>query len=160
LNWLARQGVPVEALFYAPAIRAAHVRFDHRGQYTPHVLGELALILPVLDRGGVVDWCAWAIHSGTIATRLGGGAILGGDLVGRDTGDGVTVPALPVLPSPIDWLRARRRGLVILDYGRAAFDLAGVTIIAADHQHAANLRRAIRVPLPVVRVRIVERLAA
>lgn len=160
IDWLARHGVRIDALFFAPAVRAAHVRFDHRGRYAPNVLGELALILPVLGQDGIQDWCAWAIRSGTTATRLGRGAMLGGELVGRDTGDGVTIAPLTVFTSPLGWLRARRRGIVILDPGSAAFALAGVALYALDNQHANDLRRALRVLPAIVRVRHLERLAA
>src|SRR5262245_23577022 len=87
LNWLIGQGVPISALARAVAVRAAHVQFDGRGRYSPHLLGDLALILPVVDRRSITDWCAWVPRTGATATRLGVGSVLGGDLIGKDSGD-------------------------------------------------------------------------
>ena len=160
LDWLAGQGVTMGAITSPWAMAAAHVRFDGRGRYAPHLLGDLAFILPVIDRHGAADLCAWAPRTGETATRLGIGWMLGGDLIGRDIGDGVTVPPLRVFRTPLDWLRAHRNGIVILDPARAAVALAGIVIEAIDNNHANDLRRALRVPPPVVRVRYPERLAA
>jgi hypothetical protein len=160
LDWLTGQGVTMGAITSPWAIAAAHVRFDGRGRYAPHPLGDLAFILPVIDRDGAADLCAWIPRTGATATRLGVGTMLGGGLIGRSTGDGVTIPPLRVFLSPLDWLRHRRRGVVFLDPPRAAAALAGVVITAIDNQHAADLRRALRVPAPIVRVRNLERIAA
>jgi hypothetical protein len=160
LDWLAAQGVPIEALASPIAVRAAHVCFDGRGRYVPNVVGDFAMILPATNPLSVTDWCAWAPRSGQTATRRGRGALLGGHLVGRSIGDGVTIPPLPVFESPLDWLRASRHGIVILDPERAAVALAGVVIEATDNAHAAVLRRLLRIPAPVIRVRHSQRLAA
>jgi len=160
LDWLTGQGVTILAMTWPWSIAAARVRFVGRGRYAPHLLGDLAILLPVFDRHGAVDLCAWVPRTGQIGTRLGVGSILGGDLIGRDTGDGVTVPPLRVFTSPLEWLRAHRRGVVILDPIGAAIDLAGIVIEALDNNHAAELSRTLRVPRPIVRVRHPERLAA
>lgn len=160
LEWLLGQGVTIVALTSPWSIAAAHVRFDERGRYAPHLLGDLAFILPVIDRHGPADLCAWVPRTGEIATRLGVGSVLGEDLIGRDIGDGVTIPPLRVFTSPLEWLRAHRRGVVILEPERAAIALAGFVIEALDNKHAAELSRTLRVPRPIVRVRQTERLAA
>ncbi len=150
LACLVGRGVPIDAIAMPIAIRAARVCINRNRRYTPNVMGDLAFIIPVTDAGGVVDFCAWVPHTGKTATRLGTGAMLGGELVGRDTGDGVTVPPLRVFRSPLDWLRVRRCGVVILEPTRAAFALAGVVIEAVDDGHADELRRRLRVPAPIV----------
>jgi len=160
LDWCAKQGITIEVMASPIAIRVARVGFDNRGRYHPNLLGDLALIIPVTTPRGVVDFCAWSPRTGATATRLGAGAMLGGHLVGRDISDGVTVPSLRVFPTPLHWLRARRRGIVILNPARAAVALAGVVLEAISPHDAADLRRALLLPAPNVRVRYLERDAA
>ena len=87
-------------------------------------------------------------RTGETATRLGVGAMLGGDLIGRDTGDGVTIPPLPRVPLSARLASRSSPRIVILNPARAAVALAGVVIDAVDNKHAAELRRALRVPAP------------
>lgn len=158
LAWFDRCGVPIDAVASPIAIRTQRVGFDRSGRYAPNVVGDFALILPVVDWNGVVDFCAWVPRTGKIGTRLGIGAMLGGELIGRDTGDGVTVPPLHIFRSPLDWLRARRRGAVILNRGKAALALVGV-VVEADASYANELRH-LRAPGPIVRIGRTEELAA
>jgi hypothetical protein len=158
LDWLTGQGVSIGAIASPIAIRAVRVQFDDRGRYAPSLLGDLAFVLPATDAGGLVDLAAWAPRTALVGTRLGVGAFLGGECIHRHSGDGVTVAPLNVYRSPLDWLRDRRRGVVILDPMQAAIVLSGVVIVPEDRRHANDLRKALRLPSPVVR--FPERIAA
>lgn len=142
--WLLDRGVSINAVFFPIAVRAAHVYFDGCGLYVPDAIGVLAFILPATDATGrVVDFAAWCPSTGEIGTRLGNGVFLG---------DGLTFERTFVHRSPLEWLRAEREGMVILDSERAAVPLAATVIYSANGPHADALSKQLRVPPPHIRV--------
>jgi len=102
-------------------------------------------ILAVIDQG-IIDAVAWQPSTGQVATRLGVGAMLGEGQIGRE-GIGSVNLALPVWRTPLDWLRAGRCGVVVLDWNAAAFVLSGLILKAEDKAHRLELTRRLT-PVP------------
>ena len=57
-----------------------------------------------------------------------------------------------MFPGPAEWLRAGRRGVVILDNERARWRLSEETLIVSDAAFGRRLRDALRMPEPRVYV--------
>lgn len=157
IDWLLAQGIDAIAIAHPLAIGAAKVLFDGT-LYTPNALGEVALILPVIDHG-LVDLVAWSPRSGAIGTRLGIGGCLGQGQIGRD-GIGTHAGALAVHRDPLGWLRADRQGVVIADAERAAHLLSGLIVTAADVEHGRALDALCREHLNLPTIMIPEQRAA
>lgn len=124
-------------------------RFEYgRHRATDAVLS--AYVLPALDRFGVVIDIV-AFRRGRIATWLGRADMLGGEQpflprVGDD--------ALDVNETVLDWLRAGRRGVVILNPQRAAGDLRLAGPLRVDTvEMGLRLRQALTIPAPRIVVR-------
>ncbi len=148
ITWLASKGIPVKALAEPWAVHVGKVLFVDQHLYVPNRLGNSCLIMAVID-DGIIDLAAWDPRSGRIGARLGQGGCLGQGQIGRD-GFGTHGPALPVWRTPIGWLAAERRGVVIVDPPIAAHQLAGITIEAEDQHHVDDLRRLLVVPPPTI----------
>lgn len=110
-------------------------------------------VVPVRDEGGsVVDIAGWRPSDGTLATWLGTAWCIGEDWLAepyyvlRDDG------ALSVFATPMSWLRADRRGVVIIDYRAAARHLQslGTPLLAEDFTHGLALRKRLTIAPPVV----------
>lgn len=160
-------GVPAQALVVPDMLLPARVVFhDEANRFSfadeTRDASELtgAFILPVRDEAGdVADIVAWQPASGRTATwqacawALGQGEFPAPLHVLHDDG------AAHVFRNVMDWLRADRRGLVILDYGLARwrFAEAAVPLIADDLAHARDLKHALAIkPVPILLPRIAE----
>jgi hypothetical protein len=106
----------------------------------------------VEDSVGPIDVVAWQPQAQRIGSWRGLAWGLGQDRaydarIGHDD-------ALPVWRSPLDWLRADRRGIVILRPGLAGhfLDDAG-PLLAEDPEHGRELKRALARPGPRILVR-------
>ena len=160
IEWLCRNGATISAVASPWAVRVALVRFELSGRYVPAGgLGDFAFVLPIVSGGEIIDVAAWCPASGRVATRLGLGAMLGQDELDVE-GAGSTGAALRVWRDPLGWLRAGRRGLVVVDKDQSARLLAGLTLRAEDDAHARTLRRLLRLPSPVILSTFAERAAA
>ena len=110
LLWLLDQGIDENALW---PISGATVCFD-AGTFDLDDSGERALIFRADDRGEVTDLIAWQPHTGTVASWRAQAFCLGDvdDIFNPATyfaGD-----ALRVHATPLDWLLADRKGIVIV----------------------------------------------
>ena len=131
IQWLLRQGITIGAIARPWAVRAGRVMFNrHDHRYRPNPIGEFVLIFGVLaDLSSTMgdlnaaDLVAWAPRSGRIGTRLGRAFALGEEQIGID-GLGTTGLPAPVHRTPLGWLRADRRGVVIADWETAALRTA------------------------------------
>lgn len=152
IDWLIARGVAPLAIGSPLAIRSARVTFDKRGRFTPGALGEaFAFVIPVDDGGEVIDLVAWAPKPGLIGSLDGTAYAIGQGSLAE--GDGTTGLAVTVWRSPVGWLGAGRRGLVIADYAKAAHYLAGLSLDAEDDAHAKELRRLLRTIPPDISAR-------
>jgi hypothetical protein len=145
IRWWMDQGVSIDALIKPLAVLAARAVFQPDGTYAPNGLGEFAHVFSAFDGDGLADVVAWAPKSGRIASRLGIASMLGEEQAARASG--ASKPLL-VWRGPVGWLRAGRRGVVILDPEGAAVRLAGLSIMAEDEAHACHLRASLKVPPP------------
>lgn len=107
--------------------------------------------------GEPVNLIAWCPRVDRIASAEGRVTLLGEQDVSATRLD----EPLQIFRSPIGWLKAGRRGAVIVRKSNAWRILEGVTVLAEDVDHGLELRKVLAVPAPVVVVRApAERLAA
>ena len=108
----------------------------------------LAVVIPCRDdTGATIDLAAWRLDTGALATWLGVAAMLGGDML---TAPRIGFDGLRAFPGPLEWLRADRLGVVILDPERARWRLAGERLIVDDREFGLRVRDMLRLPEPQV----------
>lgn len=155
LNTFRGEGVPPLAVArscwgdYAPIARDRVVfeggRFEF-ARYRPEAKPICAYVMVLLGDGcEPLDLLAFGL-GGLAATWNGAASMAGEEQV-----------AFPRLGEPLDahatvldWLRADRRGIVILDHPRAADRLVGATLRTATVEHARGLRARLTRPVPQV----------
>jgi hypothetical protein len=148
VRWLLAQGVAVETLARRWAVGANFVLFHPGGRYTPCVCGDFAFIFACLTVDGVSDLAAWQPSTGRLMTRLGAVGLLG-QREAEEAHDDISARPVSVWRTPLNWLRAGRKGVVIIDREMAAHILGGLPVIPDDAQHGRALL-ALRVPPPRV----------
>jgi hypothetical protein len=115
INWLIRQGVSTTAMVRPIAMmvtigsRASHGLFDNSDG------GERWLAFEQED-----DCVFWQPRQGAFATYAGRAFALGEDII-DNPGTYSFDCALNIFSDPLDWLRAKRDGIVVLDWA-SAFD--------------------------------------
>ena len=139
-------------------------RFSFREDLREPAEGVSAFLIAVRDESGaIVDLAAWRPREGWLATWRGVGWALGAHEYPSPLDALHDGGAVRVFRSPMDWLRADRRGLVLLDHVTARWRFArdGMPIIADDLVHAKRLKQVLAVkPVPIILPNITERLAA
>jgi hypothetical protein len=154
LDFFIREGVSIEALTRPYMVAADTVTFNPDGTYDRGPDGRLtAVIIPVLGiRGRVIDLCAWRHGSGRLGTWLGHAFALGEGQI-HQAATYAFDRGLVVHRTPLGWLRAGRRGIVIIDEPRAYERLAHVPRLEPeDARHAAEIRRLLTPPKPSVTI--------
>ena len=157
-RWLVRQSVPDAALFVGQQgvpVLAATVSFG-RGcfEFERHHAGDApcrALVWPVWDEwGDQVDLAAWNPRSGAVGVWLGRVAMLGQEqLHRRAKGERLIVHA-----TVLDWFRAGREGVAIVDQRRAVALLRDAgPLLVDDAAFGTQLERALTVRSPKIWVR-------
>jgi hypothetical protein len=115
IRWLLDQGVSVKTLESEPcSIAATKVCFEGRF-FIPDLGGEKALIFRATDRGEVVDLVAWSPRTGEIVSFLGLAFCLGDQDQLFNPASWFSGGGLHVHSSPLEWLKADRSGIVIVD---------------------------------------------
>jgi hypothetical protein len=118
---------------------------------------EIAVIIPALDEWGqTIDLVAWRLDNGALATWRGAAAMLGENAIDAPR---IEADGLRVFPGPAEWLRAGRRGVVILDGERARWRLSEERLIVSDSAFGRRLRDVLRLPEPRVFVEETRRAA-
>lgn len=113
LDWLIREGVSTAAMVQPSAMMiatgsmAADRLFEHDED------GERWLAFEEAE-----DFVFWQPRRGTIATYANRAFALGEDAI-DNPGTYAFDCALNIFASPLDWLRVRRDGIVVLDWNRA-----------------------------------------
>jgi len=112
--------------------------------------GEPAFIIPIRDHmNRLVDLAAWDRPTKRLGTWLGIGWALGQSSVLRPR----LSEGLPVHRSPLDWMRAGAKGIVILNAGVARSYLGDAgPLIAEAAKHRRELAVALTQPLPHILV--------
>ena len=157
IRWLDTQGVAIETIYRRAAIGTAYVCFQPTGRYTPVVTGEFAFIFACQTMDGVSDLAAWQPSTGRLMTRLGAVGVLG-QREAEDARDDINARPVRVWRTPLNWLRAGRRGVVIIDREIGAYILSDLPVIP-DAEHGRALKR-LRVPGPRVIRPAADRIAA
>lgn len=151
---LLGSGVTGAALDSPSPLRAGRIVWtgSNRFAFEKHeplgVIGKRAFLFVVTDGGGdpvdIVAWQPMLDRIGTwrgVAWALGQDAIYAPRLTEHD--------GLPVWRSPLDWLRARRRGIVLIEPRLAAEWLCDAgPLVAEDFDHARELSRVLSRPAP------------
>lgn len=106
-----------------------------------------AIIVPAMNEfGELTDLAAWLPHTGELALWRGVVSMLGqNNIFAPRLGE-----PLLVHENVADWLRAGRRGVVIIDPARALMLLAGDRLAVADAKFGRRLRDALRLPAPKI----------
>ena len=139
-----------DALHVADVIFRPGGRFDF-SRDVREVYGHVAgVIIPARDeRGDLVDLAAWNVDGGELALWRGVASMLGDDWVNAPR---IESDALAVFPDVASWLRAGRRGVVIVDPQRARWRLAGERLAVDDVAFGRRVRDALRLPEPKIMV--------
>jgi hypothetical protein len=110
-----------------------------------HVAG---VIIPAREKcGDIVDLAAWNVDDGELALWRGVASMLGEDWINAPH---VESDALAVFPDVASWLRAGRRGVVIIDSRRARWRLTGENLAVDDPAFGRRVRDALRLPEPQI----------
>lgn len=152
LRWLLAQNVNGDVMAKPYAIRGASVRFDgDTFDFDPD--GSRAVILRSDDRGEPRDLVAWGPKSGRLATWRGTGFCIG-DV------EQVFCPstyfmggALRIHRTPLEWLKARRKGIVIVNpelaYGQFH---DGMRVVCTDTDLSQQLKKWLSAPARKVEI--------
>jgi hypothetical protein len=104
-----------------------------------------AIIIPCRDEAGeIVDLAAWNIESGAFGLWRGVASMLGENQIHAPR---IECEGLRAFPGVVEWLRAGRGGVVILDAERARWRLAGERIVATDVAFGLRLRDTLALPI-------------
>ena len=145
---LFSEGIRAQAVAYPWPVQAARVRFNRDGSFDRDPDGEWALTFMVTDHGQAIDIAACSAQFGT---WLGRGFALGQEQI--HAAHSYAFGGLRVHRTPLGWLKAERKGIVILQPKLAYAYLAHVAHLEAeDDDHAAELRRIVSPPRPEVRI--------
>jgi hypothetical protein len=128
-----------------PVLADSVVFSNNTFEFTRHVGGESsspAYIIGVLGFGGLIDLVAWEPASFHIASWLGRAFAISEQQI-----EAPHLEPLPVWRSPLEWLRAGRRGIVILRPEIAWSRLADVPVLAETVEDGLELRRLLSPPL-------------
>jgi hypothetical protein len=94
------------------------------------------------DDESTVDLCGWPVNRPhAFATAIGKGSVMGAVNIANPT-SWAFGEYLEVHKTPLEWLKADCRGVCILDYRVAPYDLSQALgpILAQDERHAAELK--------------------
>jgi hypothetical protein len=155
--WLLAREIPPAALNNDPGrpaapVRAARIAFA--GAYFDFVGAEdedarPALCVIARDEFGVVEDLVAFDARGHVGRWLGRAVLLGEQMRFFPR---VESPALRVFADPWEWLRGARRGVVILDRGRARWRLAGDMLAVDEPALGRRVRDTLRLPEPRILV--------
>jgi hypothetical protein len=113
ISWFIRQGVSTTAMVRPIAMMVAVGSRASDGLFDNSNGGERWLAFEQED-----DWVFWQPRHGAFATYVGRAFALGEDII-DNPGTYSFDCALNIFSDPLDWLRAKRDGIVVLDWARA-----------------------------------------
>ncbi|MCZ6604843.1 MAG: hypothetical protein O7A03_06825 [Alphaproteobacteria bacterium] len=143
---LTKFGVPAEATPIAGLDRIQ----NNGNWYWPDPDGQPFVILPAFDSGEVADLVAFQPHRPmNFKTRTGAVPMLGIDNTATNFGP------LRIWRHPLNYLRARLEGVVILSWGGALPLLACCNeIIAEDVEHGREIRKRLSRPIALPKISV------
>jgi hypothetical protein len=153
--WLLAREIPPAALDNDPGRPAAPVRaarvvfteryFDFAAEHDEDARPALCVI--ARDEFGIVDDLVAFDGRARVGRWLGRAVLLGEQMRFFPR---VESPALRVFADPLQWLRAERHGVVILDQGRARWRLAGDMLSVDDPAFGRRVRDMLCLPKPKI----------
>jgi hypothetical protein len=154
---LMRGGVPAPAIIWPdlPARTGVVFRDGPRFDFAADLPADQddqvvsAMVLLTLDEDTYpVDLIAWTTKPYRIGSWLGATPILGAEnLPAPRLGKGLTV-----FPTPLDWLKAERDGVVIVDPAEARWVLIDEQLVVRDVAFARDLREKLSLPTPKIAI--------
>lgn len=149
---LLDRGVPEQVLTYPYCIGGGRVVF-HRQSFEPDLDGKLVITFRAEDRGEVTDLVAWDLVTGLLASWRGQAFCLGDVDDVLNTGTYFAGGALWVHETPLNWLLAERRGIVIVRRDLCHAYLARAPRLAfSTVEFAVKVRRWIQPPQPTAKL--------
>jgi hypothetical protein len=124
IDWLLARGISTQALVRPTAALVATGAPGPDGQFEHDDAGECWLAFEEAE-----DFVFWQPSSGRLAPYAGCAFALGEEAVDNPGTDAFDC-ALNIFADPLDWLRASRDGIVVLDWSRAFERLRDVPRIA------------------------------
>jgi hypothetical protein len=147
LLWLHKQRVSMAAITRPWIIGAEGVRFDGKAGFDFDKAGNRALIFRAEASGITTDLVAWSTHENRLASWHGSAFCIGDVEQCFSTASWFAGGGLRIHASPLDWLRARGAGIVILKPQLCWAYLRQVPrIICADIAHAETVRAWMKPP--------------
>jgi hypothetical protein len=153
---LGIHGAGVNGFEAFDALHVADVSFRPGGRFdlsseVRSALGAVAgVIIPARDEcGDLIDLAAWNVDDGELALWRGVASMLGEDWINAPR---LESEALAVFADVASWLRAGRRGVVIVDPQRARWRLTGERLAVDDVAFGRRVRDALRLPEPQIMV--------
>jgi hypothetical protein len=154
-RWLFQAGVPVRTLMDLTPIRKAIGTIATDGRFEDDPAGQTFLVFPEAE-----DAVFWQPRAGKLATWNGRAFALGEDAI-YNPGTYAFDCNLSVFSDPLEWMRSRCDGIVVLDWSRAFDRLRDCPRIAVAEPLLFQYRRAMKPPrLPDVLVLTDRRAAA
>ena len=152
LRWLLNRGVYGPELFTPWVIRAARVRLSGR-TFHFDATAEPALLFRAEDRWEVIDLIAWLPRTNALATWCSRAFCLGDQDQIFNPATWFAGDALHVHATPVEWLRAGRRGIVIVQPKFAHAMLRHCPrLVVADASQGRQLRHSLQPPKPHVQI--------
>jgi len=139
-KWLLDRGVPIATLIELTPIRLAIGKRADDGRFDESPDGSPWLVFPEEE-----DVVYWQPRTGALATWNGRAFALGDDAIGNP-GTYSFDCHLNLFADPLDWLRAKRDGIVVLDWSRAYSRLQDCPRIAVTESLVFQYRRHMKPP--------------
>lgn len=147
-QWLISQGVSEKAMLEPHIIRAGRVRFLDGNTFEFADEGERALVFRVVECDCEVDLVAWSRKRNQLATWRGKAFALGQEAIWNPA-TYFMGSALEIHETPINWLKAEREGICIVQPRFAYANLGHVErILCHDEKFARDLERWLQPPQP------------
>ena len=140
LDWLIASGVTIEAMIRPEPLQATRGHRARDGRFEADATGPCWLVFPE-----PADFVFWQPRTGEIATDAGRAFALG-EAVVVDPWTYSFTGKLNVYADPLDWLRAGRDGIVIVDWGRTWSRLQDCPQIAVDRRLMNKFKKFCRPP--------------
>ena len=147
-QWLLSQGVSDRAMLEPETIRAGNVCFLDGNTFEFADDGDRALIFRVVDCGYEADLVAWSHKQNKLSTNRGVAFALGQEAIWNPA-TYFMGEALKVHTTPLEWLRADREGICIVQSRYTYPQLSHVERLQfADRDHAQRVKLWIQPPKP------------
>jgi hypothetical protein len=126
IDWLLKHGVTIDAIERPCPIKVTYGNKSPDGRLQRNSWGQEWFVFP-----GAEDAILWRPETGEIAT-LHGRAVALGEEVFLDPATFTSDCLLKIFADPLEWLKAGRNGIVIIDWNRASENLRFIRRIEID----------------------------